>query len=40
MQGSIKQRGHDPITTIITALKTHLTTDSLPPLHKPTTSDG
>ena len=37
---TLKQRGHDPITTIITNLKTHLTTDSLPPLPQPTTSDG
>jgi len=37
---TLKQRGHDPITTVITALKTHLTTDSLPSLPQPTTSDG
>lgn len=37
---TLKQRGHDPISTVITALKTHLTTGLLPPLPQPTTSDG
>jgi len=38
---TLKQRGHDPIQTIIDALATYLTTGQLPPLPKPkTTSDG
>lgn len=38
---TLKQRGHDPIRTIIHALATYLTTKQLPPLPEPkTTSDG
>jgi hypothetical protein len=38
---TLKQRGHDPIRTIINALATYLTTGQLPPLPEPkTTSDG
>jgi len=38
---TLKQRGHDPIQTIVDALATCLTTGQLPPLPKPqTTSDG
>jgi len=38
---TLKQRGHDPIRTIIDALATYLTTGQLPPLPEPkTTSDG
>ena len=38
---TLKQRGHDPIRTIIDALVTYLTTGQLPPLPEPkTTSDG
>jgi transposase len=36
---TLKQRGHDPIRTIIDALTNYLTTKQLPPLPK-TTSDG
>jgi hypothetical protein len=37
---TLKQRGHDPIRTIIDALATYLTTGQLPPLPEPkTTSD-
>ena len=37
---TLKQRGHDPIRTIIDALATYLTTRHLPPLPEPkTTSD-
>ena len=38
---TLKQRGHDPIKTIVNALENYLTTGLLPPLPKPkTTSDG
>lgn len=38
---TLKQRGHDPIRTIIDALATYLTTGQLPPLPEAkTTSDG
>lgn len=38
---TLKQRGHDPIRTIVSALTVHLTTGQLPPLPEPkTTSDG
>ena len=38
---TLKQRGHDPIRTIINALATYLTTGQLPPLPEAkTTSDG
>jgi transposase len=38
---TLKQRGHDPIRTIIDALATYLTTKQLPQLPEPkTTSDG
>lgn len=37
---TLKQRGHNPIQTIIDALATYLTTGQLPPLPKPkATSD-
>ena len=38
---TLKQRGHDPIRTVIDALATYLTTGQLPPLPEPkNTSDG
>ena len=38
---TLKQRGHDPIRTIVSALTVYLTTGQLPPLPEPkTTSDG
>jgi transposase len=38
---TLKQRGHDPVRTIINALTVYLTTGKLPPLSQPqTTSDG
>ena len=38
---TIKQRGHDPIRTIVSALTAYLTTGQLPPLPEPkTTSNG
>lgn len=38
---TLKQRGHDPIRTIVAALTQYLTTGQLPPLPEPkTTSDG
>jgi len=38
---TLKQRGHDPIRTIVAALAQYLTTRQLPPLPQPkTTSDG
>ena len=38
---TLKQRGHDPIRTVIDALADYLTTGQLPPLPEPkTTSDG
>jgi transposase len=38
---TLKQRGHDPIRTIVAALTQYLTTRQLPPLPEPTTtSDG
>jgi transposase len=37
---TLKQRGHDPITTIYNALATYVTTGELPPLPKNTASDG
>ena len=37
---TLKQRGHDPIRTIIDALKTQLKTSQLPPLPQKQTSDG
>ena len=36
---TLKQRGHDPIRTIITALEQYLLTAQLPPLPTKTTSD-
>lgn len=37
---SLKQRGHNPIRTIIDALPTYLATGQLPPLPTKTTPDG
>ena len=37
---TLKQRGHDPITTICNAVATHVTTGQLPPLPENITSDG
>jgi transposase len=38
---TLKQRGHDPIHTVVAALATYLTTGKLPPLPKPkNASDG
>ena len=37
---TLKQRGHDPIRTIVAALEQFLLTGKLPPLPQPTTSDG
>lgn len=37
---TLKQRGHDPIKTIISAIKIYLETDKLPPLPPKSTSNG
>jgi transposase len=37
---TLKQRGHDPIKTIIEATKQYLKSGKMPPLPQPTTSDG
>jgi transposase len=37
---TLKQRGHDPINTIISAIKIYLATGNLPPLPTKSTSDG
>ena len=38
---TLKQRGHDPIRTVIEAIENYITTKQLPPLPAPkTTSDG
>lgn len=37
---TLKQRGHDPIKTVISALKIKLNTGNLPPLPQKITSDG
>src|SRR5690606_41908525 len=37
---TLKQRGHDPIKTIVTALEQFLLTGKLPPLPEKITSDG
>jgi len=37
---TLKQRGHDPIRTIIDALATYLTTEQLPPLPEPKTTSA
>lgn len=37
---TLKQRGHDPIATVVAALETHLLTKQLPPLPAKVTSDG
>ncbi len=37
---SLKQRGHDPITTVTNALTKYLTTGQLPPLPSKTTANG
>ena len=37
---TLKQRGHDPIRTIIEAIQQHLKSGHLPPLPNKTTSDG
>lgn len=37
---TLKQRGHDPIRTVVTALEQFLLTGQLPPLPPKTTSDG
>ncbi len=37
---TLKQRGHDPIKTILTAIQTSLQTGQLPPLPARRTSDG
>lgn len=37
---TLKQRGHNPLETIVGALKTHLTTGQLPPLPSETTANG
>jgi transposase len=37
---TLKQRGHDPIRTVVTALEQFLLTGQLPPLPMKTTSDG
>ncbi len=37
---TLKQRGHDPIATVIEALETYLTTGKLPPLPNKVTGNG
>ena len=37
---TLKQRGHNPIRTITTALTTYLTTGQLPPLPPKNTANG
>lgn len=37
---TLKQRGHDPIRTIVDALATYLTTGQLPPLPEPKSTSG
>lgn len=37
---TLKQRGHDPIRTVVAALEQHITTGQLPPLPSEVTSDG
>ncbi len=37
---TLKQRGHNPLRTIVVALQTYLQTNKLPPLPTPVTSDG
>jgi hypothetical protein len=37
---TLKQRGHDPIRTVVTALEHYLLTGQLPPLPPKSTSDG
>ncbi len=37
---TLRLRGHDPITTITTALRTYLATGNLPPLPPPATANG
>jgi hypothetical protein len=37
---TLKQRGHDPIRTVVTALEQFLLTGQLPPLPPKITSDG
>ena len=37
---TLKLRGHHPIDTLVSALKTYVTTGQLPPLPGPDTTDG
>ena len=37
---TLKLRSHDPIDTLVSALRTYVTTGQLPPLPGPTTTDG
>jgi transposase len=37
---TLKLRGHDPLATITSALRTYLITGQLPPLPIPSTPDG
>lgn len=37
---TLKQRGHDPLLTIVSALKTHMTTGQLPPLPRKSAAIG
>jgi transposase len=37
---TLKLRGHDPIGTIVSALRTYLTTGQLPPLPLQSVADG
>jgi transposase len=37
---TLKLRGHDPLATITSALRTYLTTGNLPPIPPPTVADG
>lgn len=37
---TLKQRGHDPIRTIVEAIETYLLTNQLPPFPGKNTSDG
>jgi uncharacterized protein (UPF0297 family) len=37
---TLKQRGHDPLTTIVSALRTYLVTGELPPLPEKVAANG
>jgi hypothetical protein len=37
---TLKQRGHNPVSAFLDAVRTHLQTGQLPPLPKPVTENG